>query len=362
MELMENQKIENWLCESRTANTKRSYILRITRFFSWYKGTVEEFLLLEQSERRNILLKFQNAQTNENHNSVNAYVAAVLSFLRSVDKPLSLKGKTLRPTMDLSSHSFTNGDLTRMFEVADLKEKALLSLSVSLGWEVSAVVALKRCFIESLITKAKEDNQHFVYWLSQREKTGAPRLGVLNPLALEWVSKWLVECKRHPKRKRLLTPKREYGVSDIFDVTAAGANKIICRLAKQAGITTTGRVHFHKLRGWVMSGLSRAGFNEFQIKFLMGKTIPLTDMTYLETLKQELEEKYPAAYEATLSIKTDVPVKALNALTKDLKEIQLENSVLREKMRRMEVSREGIEALLSRVLELERKLGGNTKP
>lgn len=51
-----------------------------------------------------------------------------------------------------------------------------------------------------------------------------------------------------------------------------------------------------------MSGLSRAGFNEFQIKFVMGKTIPISDATYLVSLQREVEERYPTAYKDYLSI------------------------------------------------------------
>jgi hypothetical protein len=72
---------------------------------------------------------------------------------------------------------------------------------------------------------------------------------------------------------------------------------MIKRLAREAHITKTGRIHTHLIRKWVMSGLSRAGFNEFQIKYILGKAIPLSDMTYLQTLQQEIETKYPKAYE-----------------------------------------------------------------
>lgn len=79
--------------------------------------------------------------------------------------------------------------------------------------------------------------------------------------------------------------------------TKEGVNALIQRLAREAQITKTGRIHTHLIRKWVMSGLSRAGFNEFQIKYLLGKAIPLSDMTYLQTLQQEIETKYPKAYE-----------------------------------------------------------------
>lgn len=105
-----------------------------------------------------------------------------------------------------------------------------------------------------------------------------------------------------------------------------------------------------------MSGLSRAGLNEFQIKYLMGKAIPLADLTYLQTLQQEIEEKYPGAYEHTLNLKTEVPVRVVSDLSKELELKTREIEVLRGKVDRIEGSREGLEALLKRVVMLEKKL------
>ena len=337
---MLNQQVENWLSECRTENTRRIYQTRITKFLSWYNGSVEQFLASTPAEKRNIVLRFQNAHLFKKNNTTSSHVTAILSFLRAVDMPLNLRGKTLRVEMDLTSHTFTNGDLQKMFEVADIKGKALLALATSLGWEVSAVIGLKREYLESLIEKAKSENQQFYYFLSQREKTGAPRLGVLNPLALEWLSKWFIESDRYQKRNRIKNPKRDYGNSEVFGFNELSANRIVQRLARRAHIVTTGRVHFHKIRAWVMSNLSRAGFNEFQVKFCVGKTIPLTDMTYLETLKEQIEERYPAAYQDYLSLQSTVPAKALIKMSKETESMkqQLEQKDLEFQALKGEVS------------------------
>lgn len=109
------------------------------------------------------------------------------------------------------------------------------------------------------------------------------------------------------------------------------------RLAKDAGLTVTGRIHVHKIRGWVMSGLSRSGWNEFQIKFLVGKAIPVTDSTYLQTLELEIQERYPKAYQDYLNIKPERIVKVVD-----------------EETRRKAAA---VEQLLKRVEELEKRLG-----
>jgi len=358
---MLNQQVENWLSECRTDNTRRQYRIRLTNFLTWYKGTIEQFLTLTPAEKRNTVLRFQNANLYKSKNTTGSHVVAILSFLRSVDMPLNLKGKTLRYQMDISSHTFTNGDLQKMFDVADIKGKALLALATSLGWEVSAVLGLRRAYMESLIAKAKSEDQQFYYFLSQREKTGAPRLGVLNPLAIEWVSKWLVESDRYQKRNRIKNPKRDYGTSDIFDVNEDAANKIIQRLARRAHIITTGRVHFHKIRGWVMSNLSRAGFNEFQIKFCVGKAIPLEDMTYLETLKQQIEERYPTAYQDYLSLQSTVPAKALIKMSKESEDMKTRITALEGELKAMRNMVEFASDLLIKEADKNFELKNKTK-
>jgi len=355
MNVLENKLVNEWLDECRSPNTRRTYEARIQRFFTWYGQPLETFLNLNPKEKRHTALKFQNEHSNENPNSVIGDLTALNSFLSYLDAAIDFKGKRVKPRPDLNSHVFSNGDLSRMFEVGGTKEKAVIALACSLGWEVSAILELDRNALTSLVARARSEKQQFIFFNSQRRKTGALRLGVLNPLALEWVEKWLIESSGARARRRKHDRKTvDRVISPVFDLTAEGVNKMLRRLAKESQTVTTGRVHFHKIRGWVMSGLSRAGFNEFQIKYLMGKAIPMTDMTYLQTLQSEIEERYPEAYERTLSLKTDVPAKALNSLTKEIEALQHENLELRAKVESVERGREGLELLLQeRIAKLE---------
>jgi len=339
--VLENSQIQEWLAECRSINTRRSYESNIKRFFAWYNKPIEDFLALDSKEMRHNALKFQNEHPNMNPNSVIGVLVALNSFLQYLDMPINFKGKRVRPRPDLNSHNFSNGDLAKMFEIANTKQKALLALSCSLGWEVSAVLELDGKTLSGLVDRAKSENQQFIYFISQRHKTGAARLGVLNPLCLEWLGKWLTESKGMLFRKRKSDKKtKDRVVSEVFDITAEGANKIIRTLARQAGIVTTGRIHFHKLRGWVMSGLSRAGFNEFQIKYLMGKAIPLTDMTYLQTLQQEIEERYPEAYEHYLCLKPNIQERLIKDVTRqasqEIEKLKEERDVFKARLERIE--------------------------
>jgi len=133
------------------------------------------------------------------------------------------------------------------------------------------------------------------------------------------------ESKQKTKPFKGQTKLRSKG--KVFDYTTKeGMNSMMRRLAREAHFKRVGRVRSHLIRKWLMSGLSRAGFNDFQIKYLMGKAIPVSDMTYLQTLQQEIEERYPKAYENYLSLK---PNKISTELASRLEVLEHENAQLK---------------------------------
>lgn len=340
------------MAEKRSHTTRRSYLYRIRKFLEYHDITPEELLDMSPKEARTLALRYQNENTALSNNTLLGRLTTVASFMDYYDKTINWKrGTRVTPRPDTKSHVYTNGDLSKMFEVADTRDKAILALASSLGWEISGFVDLKRKTLRKLIDNAKENNEQFVYFKDTRQKTGQPRLGVLNPLALYWCDKWLKLSENSPRREResdtinpiTLTAKRR--VSDIFDLTGNGIHNAMRKLAKKANLKLTGLPRFHNIRKWVMSGLSRSGFNEFQIKYVLGKAIPMSDQVYLQTLDQEIRERYPSAYENYLNLSTTI--------SKDLKKkIEDENKRLKEKVSKVES--ENAE-LNDRVKQLETK-------
>ena len=324
--LIENPLISNWLAEKRSKSTRETYPYKLRIFLDYFGTTPEELLKLTPKHSRTLALRFQNEQPDMPNNTVLSHLTAVGSFLDYHDKPIKWKRARVKPRPDVSSHVYSNGDLSKMFQVGDVKDKAMLALATSLGWEISGFVKLKRKTLQDLIDRAKENGEHFIYFKNIRQKTGVLRLGVLNPLAVEWLDKWLKTSGTHKVRKR----EKVNPVSDIFNLTDRGIQNRLKILARRAGIKTTGRVRFHNIRKWVMSGLSRSGFNEFQIKYVLGKAIPMSDQVYLQTLEQEIRDRYPEAYENYLNLSTTI--------SRDLKKkIENENKRLKEKFSEMEL-------------------------
>jgi len=368
VELRKNPLVEEWLAEKRTVNTRRTYLMRLRNFLDYHGLSPEELLEQPPRKQRNLALRFQNEQPEMNPNTIISHLTAVASFLDHYDMPINWKRSRVKPRPDVTSHVFTNGDLYKMFEIADTKQKCMLTLACSLGWEVRGYATLKQETLRKLIERAKDTGEKFVYFRNVRQKTGVSRLGVLNPLALEWTEKWLKIRKEKPRRQRKQQLDRIKPVSDIFDMTSEGINRMLKRLAKKAQIKTTGRVRFHNIRKWVMSGLSRSGFNEWQVKYVLGKAIPLSDATYLQTLEEEVRERYPSAYENYLNLNPKVNLKAVSGLSKDLEEktheidelrtqlysLHNENVKLKKRVNEFSLSSDQVQELLQRIEKLEK--------
>jgi len=296
--------VKEWLSEFGNQITRYKYADRLLKFFQDTKLAVADLQKREPKELKHLLLQYQSEQQRANipQNSILAVITVVRSFCSSLDKPIKFRrGQLGKLQADTSSHVFSNGDLRTIFEVGNTTEKAIIATSASLGWEISAFLELERDKVSRLIAHAKANSEEFILFEDIRQKTGANRLAILNPLAIEWLSKYL-ETAKHSGDK-------------LFDLTSDGINKMLNRLARTSGLKTTGSVRYHNIRKWLMSRLSRCGFNEFQIKSIIGHSIPLQDRTYLQTLTEEISEKYPKVYDEYLNIYPKVNVGAKGELT-----------------------------------------------
>jgi len=335
-ELLNNQLVAEWLAEVRRETTRETYIYRFSNFLSHHNITPEQLLNLSSKEARTLCLLYQNENTQEAENTRLGVLSTVSSFLAHHEKPIYWKrNQKLRPRGDTTSHIFTNGDLTKMFEVADIRDKAILALATSLGWELDGFIDLKKKTLRDLLERAKANNEQFIYFRDIRQKTGVPRLGIINPLAREWLEKWLNASKDSPKQPRNPNSRRitsKERVSDVFDLTGNGVRYALQTLAKKANLKLTGRIRFHNLRKWTMAGLSRGGMNEFEVKYCVGKSIPMSDFVYLTNIEDAIKEKYPEAYENYLNLNPSVSPKAIITLTGEIEQLKDENIELKSQL------------------------------
>jgi len=300
MEQTDAELIKNWLKTQTSESTKVAYKYHIEVFREWFKKPFKAIFEMPADERRNLALEYQAflRERDQNQNTVVARMTALQSLCAFKGFPLLLKRKRLKSRMDIDSHMFYNEDLQKMFSAANVEQKAILAAFLSTGWEISGIIGMKKAHIESLIKKAKEQNEEVVFFDDVRSKTDQPRLGILNPIAIEAISDWL-------RDEKCVGPA-------LFNYRSKeGVNTMIKHLCRDSGVTTTGRIHTHSLRKWVMSGLSRGGLNEWQTKYVVGKKIPASDYTYLQTLNEEVKERYPTAFETTLDFRLPTNLKKI---------------------------------------------------
>jgi hypothetical protein len=291
--------VEKWLERFSSKSSQSAYYYGLASFVQWYKKPLQTFLDLPKRGQADIALKFQN-QTQDSlaTNTVLGTVRALGSFTtyHKDGEGFKLGRLRLKTQYDMNSHTFHNSDLTKMFEAADLQQKAIVSTFASLGWEFSGVFGLDRKYVESIIKQAREEKADFAFIKAQRHKTGAPRFAALTPLAMVWLERWFKQWKG----------------KTLFKIrTKMGLNESLKQLAQKAGITTTGSVHSHLFRGWVISQLTRAGWSEYLIKYYVGKAIPSADGTYLHGMEEMIVEKMPKAYEC-LNIVPEKEVKVID--------------------------------------------------
>jgi len=308
------KEYQEWLDE-QSPSTRQHYDKRMQNFLTSMTLTIEDFSNLTPKEMKHVVLAYRAKSEKEGmpQNSILAHICSVRSYCVSIDKPLMFKKNALgKVQADTDSHVFSNGDLKGLFEIGNTFEKALISTAVSLGWEISSVLKLDRAKIKAKLEHGKQNNEQFIFFDDTRKKTLESRFAVLNPLAIEWLTKYLDSSEDSEK---------------LFPITEDGVNKLLKRMANASGLKLTGTIRFHNIRKWLMSRLSRCGFNEFQIKYIMGKAIPVSDRTYLQTLQTDIEEKYPKVYNEYLNIN---PTVSLVEKTKELEQLQKELSQLKE--------------------------------
>lgn len=325
-----NERIEKWLNRYQNPHTHEEMKGRIESFLKATGKTEDELVSMSGEDAEDLILNYQRIEKAKDtpNNSILSIITAPRALFKFLKKPLVFsRGQIINLEEAHDKHVFSNGDLGKLFDVADVRGKALISLGASLGWAISDVLLLDKNYIKTLIERARESNEKFIFFNRQRKKTGAKALGVINPLAVEWLEKWL------PLNKS----------DSLFDIDEDMINKDLQRLAKEAQLKTTGAVSFHCFRSWTFSSLVKAGFSEFEAKYVVGKKIPLSDATYLH-LEESIKEKYQEKYEKYLNIK---PSQVGNH--NELGLLREENEGLKKRILTIEMELGSKESRLSRI-------------
>ena len=337
-----NNLVNEWLSEYKTEDMRRTKRLRLQKFLDWFGKSAENFSKLTPKEAKRKLLEFQSVEVEKHtpNNSILTYISSAKTFYKYVTEVEIgfTRGQLIPAKKAEGYHEFSNGDLANMFKIANIQYKALISVAQS-GFSISDILSLDRNKIEATVKRTKEANQRFAYIETSRKKTNAKSLLVLNPLALEWLEKWLALNKK----------------PTLWLVKENAINRMLKRLAKRSIKHLKGEIKFHKIRSWTLRSLSKAGFNEFEMKYCVGKAIPLSDETYL-LLRNAIEEKYPKIYDKYLSLEPTTSVQPREKYIADLEEKVVSHGIEIEALRKQVKYLSSDEYLYKRIKEAMKDL------
>ena len=342
--LEENETVRDWLNQYLKTNTRGMMKGRLEKFLKWYNKPIEDLINENPKDIKSLMIDYQKELKLKGipNNTILSDLSGIRALFSYLDKSIKFnRGQLVEKEKALNRHQFSNGDIRKIFEVGDLRDKAIISLASSLGWAISDVLAIDRKKLETILGRAKEENEQFAYYKADRIKTGAPSFGILNPLAIEWVSKWFEQWKG----------------DTVIDIKQDMINNELGRLAIEAGLKTTGDVTFHCFRAWTFSGLIRSGLSDFEAKYCVGKAIPLEDDAYLYQLQDSIIEKYPNVYEKYFNFLENGNQKEVRAFKEETKQYRETIKILLDKIQSLEGQQQKTEGNVNLIMEDLKKQG-----
>ena len=301
---------DEWLKEVKEASRHR-YSLRFDEFLQWIQKTPEQ-LVSEYKKTTDkeawakkygsIVLQYYQARLSAGYsiNSARADTIAPRSFFASQCQKVRIqKGKIAKAQIAMGEHSFSQDELKKAFYFGDVKQKAILSTAVSLGWSPVDFLSLEVSFIKPFIEKAKAEKSDFVQFVYTRQKTDETAICHLMPEAIESLDAYL---KTIPEDAKFLW----YSPSNHDEpISNKALNDILKGMVKQASIMTTGDIKFNLMRKFTFSTLQRLGMTDPESRVCVGKTVAPDILTYLINLKNTLLEKYKKAYVGLTLVKSN---------------------------------------------------------
>lgn len=290
-----NANIESFLELYQSPKMKIQYRNALRVFFSWVKKTPEQIVEeYKSSEDKNqfckqygiLISKYYNYHIGRGIkvNTAIAYVTPVRAWFR-VNCDTLREVKIDKPQMAMGEHEYKLSQLQQMFRVANIREKAILSLGICLGYGASMFCELKRENLKNIMAQRESEEPPIGFWI-MRGKTKQPIRSHLTIEAMEALTDyWKV------------APESEWAFpsnNGSTHVTRESLNYTLKSLTQKAKIPVMGQIRWHLLRKFLFSALTNVS-SEMNSKLMTGKSIPLDVLTYLKNKTEQLRKEYSEA-------------------------------------------------------------------
>jgi integrase len=280
--------------------TRKGYRFGLNKFVEWFGKPAEEILAMRQEdltqrpgenlvEYRNRAARFEKEiekfhsyllEKGYSINSARNMTLGIRQLFRYYQMPVTMRSgsKVSQTVKTTKNFPLTIEHVRKMFQVANLKERMVLSLAVDTGLRISDFLSIKKADLPPL---DKEPPIAFTL-LTQKEKI--PAYCFLSQETVDLLKIYLPTLKK--KNSRYLFASN--GKSHISD---EAVSKMLNRLAEKTQINLNGkRLTFHCFRKMFLSASIDSGIGLTAGKKLCGKAIARSDDTYLTTVR--LREKF----------------------------------------------------------------------
>lgn len=293
--------LQQFLDSVHNPNTKKGYKHGIKKFYEWYGKTAEEILEirkddLTQREGEN-LIEYKNRasrfakEIEQFHsyllsegcstNTARNLTIGIRQLFRYYQMPVRIRaGSKVTKTVKTSrSFPLRIEHVRKMFDVADLRERVILSMATDLGLRISDFIKFKKDELPSL---SEEPPIPFDIPTSKEEVVAH---GFLSQETVDLLKVYLPTLEKKKDNQFLFPSNGRSHISDEW------LGKLIQRLAEKAKIAMNGKsLTFHCFRKMLLSASIDSGIGLTAGKKLVGKAIPQSDDTYLTTVN--LREKF----------------------------------------------------------------------
>jgi len=335
-----NLSVNEFLDTVQNPLTRKGYRHGIKKFCDYYEKTAEEILNqrkddLTQKTGEN-LIEYKNrsvrfsTEIEKFHgylldkgfstNSARSLTIGIRQLFRFYQMPVQIRaGSKVTKTVKTSkSFPLRIEHVRRMFDIADIRERVILSMATDLGLRIGDFIAIKKEEIPSL------DQQTPIPFDTMTGKEEVVAYGFLSQETVDLLKVYLPTLTK--KSNPYLFPSN--GKSHISD---EWLSKLLKRLAQKAKIPMNNKsLTFHCFRKMLISASIDSGIGLTAGKKLVGKAIPQSDDTYLTTInlkKKFIQLKSFQTIKQKPKVETETIEKLQKAVTKLQEDLTIQQTI-----------------------------------
>jgi len=269
--------------------TRSQYRYGLRKFAAWFKHSPDEILEMRKAdlksddahERKRFdreLEHFYNDMRKQGAsvNTARSQCSGLRQFFRYNDVPISLRrgSPIAKSQMTDKTYPLTIEDVRRMFNVADMRQRVMLSMAKDLGLRIGDFVRIKKADLPDL------NQEPPIPFDVMTEKEGVLAKAHLSAETVELLKTYQPTVKDNPNP--YLFPSNGKGN---IDTDTVGWN--LKQLAEKAGLTIPAgkQLTFHAFRKLFISTGKNLNVDPDVIKAMCGKQVAPDIMTYMTTVQ-----------------------------------------------------------------------------